>query len=88
MSGKKCKVGVSGKTLSSRSKEIISNVYTFMKKESEIDKIEIPPKWAHERTAVATGVSVRTVSRINAERFFQHQRKSDIEKNSDGYRQV
>lgn len=67
MSGKKCKVGVPGKALSSQSKEIVSNVYTFMKKESDIDKIEIPLKLARERTAVATGVSVRTVSRINAE---------------------
>lgn len=67
MSGKTCKVGVPGKALSSQTKEIVSNVYAFMKKESDIDKIKIPLKLARERTAVATGVSVRTVSRINAE---------------------
>lgn len=63
----KTKVGSSGKVLGSQGREIVSNVYNFMKEESARGCVTIPITKARERTAAATGVSIRTVSRINRE---------------------
>lgn len=61
------KVGIGGKVLNSQSREIVSNVYKFMKEESISGTPNIPVKKARERTAAATGVSIRSISRINKE---------------------
>lgn len=61
------KVGVGGKVLNSQSREIVSNVFKFMKEESVSGTPKIPLKKARDRTAAATGVSIRSVSRINKE---------------------
>lgn len=63
----KSKVGIGGKVLTSQSREIVSNVYKFMKEESVSGTPNIPLKKARDRTAAATGVSIRSVSRINRE---------------------
>lgn len=63
----KSKVGIGGKVLNSQSREIVSNVYKFMKEESVSGTPNIPLKKARDRTAAATGVSIRSVSRINRE---------------------
>lgn len=62
----KSKVGIGGKVLNSQSREIVSNVFKFMKEECK-SGVLIPMQKARERTAAATGVSLRTVSRINRE---------------------
>lgn len=59
------KVGGSGKVLGSQGREIVTNVYKFMREESK--GVTIPMTKARERTAAATGVSMRTISRINRE---------------------
>lgn len=66
------KTKLQGKTLHSQSREIIFNVYNFMKNESEIigkypvnidmDKFIIPIQKCQERTAAACGVSRSTSS--------------------------
>lgn len=63
----KSKVGIGGKVLNSQSREIVSNVYKFMREECASGAVTIPIQKARERAAVATGVSVRTISRINKE---------------------
>jgi transposase len=62
----KSRVG-EGKALNGQSREIISNVYAFMKEEASKKMCTIPMTKARERTAAATGVSVRVVSKINKE---------------------
>lgn len=66
-----------GKVLNSQSREIVSSVYKFMKEESN-SGVTIPMQKARERTAAATGVSLRTISRINKE--LEAVRVSDGEK--------
>lgn len=56
-----------GHVLNSQSREIISNVYSFMKQEAENKDVTIPISRARERTAAATGISERMVTKINAE---------------------
>ncbi|KAG8285833.1 hypothetical protein J6590_072468 [Homalodisca vitripennis] len=56
-----------GRVLHSQSREIVSNVYKFMKKEADEKTLSIPLAKARVRTAVATGVSEREISRINKE---------------------
>lgn len=56
-----------GRVVNSQSREIISNVYTFMKQEADNKSVMIPIAKARERTAAATGVSERMVTKVNAE---------------------
>lgn len=59
---------VKGKVIRSQTREVISNVLTFMEREAEEGKFIIQCKRVHERVAAAVGVSVRTLSRIKSER--------------------
>lgn len=56
-----------GRVVNSQSREIISNVYTFMKQEADNKSVVIPLAKARERTAAATGVSERMITKVNAE---------------------
>lgn len=57
-----------GIPLRGQSREIVSNVYKFMKEEADKSTCTIPIAHARERTAKASGVSVRLVSKILSER--------------------
>lgn len=61
----KSKIG--GKVIHSQSREIVSNVYKFMKEEADRGTLTIPLSKARQRTAAATGVSERIVTKINTE---------------------
>lgn len=63
--GIKSKLG--GRVLHSQSREIVSNVYRFMKDEAQKGTVVIPLSKARLRTSTATGVSERVVSNINSE---------------------
>jgi len=54
------------KKVSGQGREMLSNVYTFMKDEAK-NGLTIPLSKARQRTAAATGVSERMVTKINAE---------------------
>ncbi|XP_054288006.1 uncharacterized protein LOC129003735 [Macrosteles quadrilineatus] len=56
-----------GRTLNGQSREIVSNVYQFMKKEADDKAVSIPLAKARARTAVAIGVSERVITKINGE---------------------
>lgn len=58
---------IKGKKVHSQAREIVSNVYRFMKEEAVRGAVTIPLQKARERTAAATGVSEREVTRINSE---------------------
>lgn len=58
---------VKGRAVSGQSREIISNVLTFMKRECEAGEPIISLKSVFERVAAATGVSERTITRISSE---------------------
>lgn len=64
------KVGIGGKMLNSQSREIMSNMYKFMKEKSISGTPNISHKKARVRTAEATGASIRFVPRINKELDF------------------
>lgn len=61
------KTKLKGRILHSQSREIVSNVYKFMKKEADDKTLSIALSKARARTAVATGVSEREITRINNE---------------------
>lgn len=61
------KTKLKGRILHSQSREVVSNVYKFMKKEADDKSLSIPLAKARARTAVATGVSEREITRINNE---------------------
>lgn len=56
-----------GKVIHSQGREIIANVYNFMKEEAENKQVTIPLAKARERTAAAVGVSERLVTKINGD---------------------
>lgn len=56
-----------GKVIHSQTREVVSNVYRFMKEEADQKSVTIPLPKARQRTAAATGVSERVVSKINNE---------------------
>lgn len=56
-----------GKIVHSQSREIVSNVYQFMKKEARGNAVSVPLAKARLRTKIATGVSEREITRINSE---------------------
>ena len=56
-----------GKALNSQSRGIVLSVYQYFEKEKELQHFERPCSQAIGRTAEATGVGERTVSRIKGE---------------------
>lgn len=58
---------VHNRVIHSQGREIISNVYKFMKEEADGKTLNIPLEKARQRTAAATGVSERIVTQINSE---------------------
>lgn len=56
-----------GKVIHSQGREIIANVYNFMKEEAENKQVTIPLAKARQRTAAAVGVSERLVTKINGD---------------------
>lgn len=56
-----------GKVIHSQGREIISNVYSFMKSEAKNNTLSIPLSNARRRTAAAVGFSERVVTKINSE---------------------
>lgn len=56
-----------GKVIHSQGREIIANVYNFMKQEAQNKEVTIPLAKARERTAAAVGVSERLVTKINSD---------------------
>lgn len=56
-----------GKVIHSQGREIIANVYNFMKEEATNKQVTIPITKARERTAAAVGVSERLVTKINSD---------------------
>lgn len=58
---------VKRKVIRRQGREIVSNVYQFMKREADQNGVTIPLSKARLRTAAATGVSERRVSQINSE---------------------
>jgi len=55
-----------GKVIQSQSREIVANVFAFMKREAELGP-QIPFRCVTKRVIAATGVSERTIRRIQRE---------------------
>ena len=65
MAGVNSRLG--GKVLNGQIREIISNVFKFMKKEADNKEVMIPVVRARERTTATNGVSKYVVTKINKE---------------------
>lgn len=55
-----------GKVIQSQSREIVANVFAFMKREAEFGQ-QIPLRCVTKRVIAATGVSERSIRRIQRE---------------------
>lgn len=56
-----------GRTIHSKERNVVHKVLDFFEKEAACEKLCIPIQQAQKRTAAATGVSMRTVTRIKQE---------------------
>lgn len=57
-----------GKVLRSQTREVVTNVLSFMESESRESRFIIDPKKVRERVSAACGVSKRTLTRLSAEK--------------------